>query len=145
MMEIYRLVRFGLVGACATLVYIAVGIAANEIFLITPVVASILAQTVAFGISYIGHSMYSFRVETDHNIFLWRFSAIAALTFVLSTLTTWLIVDVAHLSSRIGLLAVAVLIPVVNYLFNRHWVFAHGLNPKTLVDPANQHAKFDGR
>jgi putative flippase GtrA len=43
-----RIFRFSLVGICATFVYILVSILANEIFRITPVLASILAQIAGF-------------------------------------------------------------------------------------------------
>ena len=58
-----RIFRFSLVGICATFVYILVSTLANEIWRITPVPASILAQIASFVVSYFGHSAYSFRVE----------------------------------------------------------------------------------
>jgi putative flippase GtrA len=117
-----RIIRFSLVGICATFVYILVSILANEILRITPVLTSILAQVASFVVSYFG-----FRVKADHRVFLWRFASITGLTFVLATSATWLIADVGRLSPRIAIAVVAVLIPFVSYLCNRFWVFAPGL------------------
>jgi putative flippase GtrA len=122
-----RIIRFSLVGICATFVYILVSILANEIFRITPVLASILAQIAGFVVSYFGHSVYSFQVKADHRLFLRRFALITSLTFVLSTSATWLIADVGRFSPRVAIAVVAVLIPFVSYLCNRFWVFAPGL------------------
>jgi putative flippase GtrA len=137
-----RIIRFGLVGVCATLVYILVSIIANENLRIAPVPTSILAQASSFAVSYFGHTVYSFRVKSDHSLFLWRFALITGLTFVLATSMTWLIADVGRLSPRIAVAVVAVLIPLVSYLCNRFWVFAPGLvsSPK-LFEESRRGAK----
>jgi putative flippase GtrA len=132
--EIGRFVRFGLVGICATLVYVLISLVANEALRIAPVPSSVLAQAVAFGVSYIGHSAYSFRVKTNHRVIFWRFMVITGLTFILATVTTWLIADAAGLSPRIAIATVALLIPAVNYICNRFWVFMPGLAPAAHVE-----------
>jgi putative flippase GtrA len=126
-----RMFRFGLVGLLATLVYVVVTAAANEAFGVAPVLASIVGQSTSTAVSYFGHSSFSFRVEPNHRDFLWRFLAIAALAFALAAGVTWLIADVAWLSPRIAIAAVTVLIPIVNYLCNRFWVFRAGLKGAT--------------
>ena len=138
--ETGRMFRFGLVGLGATLVYAVVTAAANEAFAVAPVVASIIGQAASTGVSYLGHSAFSFRVRPNHRDFLWRFLAIAALAFALAAGITWLIADVGRLSPRIAIAAVTVVIPIVNYLCNRLWVFRPGLVPATPA-PATANAK----
>jgi putative flippase GtrA len=134
-----RIIRFGLIGACATLAYVLVSIIANESLRIAPMPTCIIAQGASFAISYFGHTVYSFRVKSDHSLFLWRFVLITGLTFVLATTTTWLIADVWRLSSRIAVAAVAVLIPLVSYFCNRYWVFAPGMmSSPTLFDESSE-------
>jgi putative flippase GtrA len=141
-----RIFRFSLVGICATFVYILVSTLANEIWRITPVPASILAQIASFVVSYFGHSAYSFRVEADHRAFLWRFALITGLTFVLATSATWLVADVGHLSPLVAIAVVAVLIPFVSYLCNRFWVFAPGLTSSSRrFEASRRNAKPCGR
>jgi putative flippase GtrA len=127
--EAARLFRFGLVGMCVTLVYALASTVANEIFGVPPVLAAIVGQTAAIGISYIGHSSFSFRVKADHSRFLWRYLAIVVLLTGIALGLTWLITDLAGFSFRIATAAVAVLIPIINYLCNRLWVFSAGLAP----------------
>jgi putative flippase GtrA len=141
--EVGRIFRFGVVGICATMVYILASIIANEISRIPPVPASILAQVAAIGVSYFGHSAYSFQVKADHRAFLWRFLVIAGLNFVVATAVTWLIADIAKFSPRVGIAAVAILIPIINYICNRFWVFMPGLAPATLAQPVNSRLGHD--
>jgi putative flippase GtrA len=78
-------------------------------------------------VSYLGHSKYSFQVETDHRTFLWRFSLVAAITFSMNAVATWVLAIVAGLSHTVSFLILTVLIPLTNYLCNRFWVFLPGL------------------
>jgi putative flippase GtrA len=125
--------RFGIVGLCATLVYVAVAGFANEVFEIAPVFASLLGVAASTGVSYFGHVFFSFRVEPNHRDFLWRFLLIAALAFSLSAGMTWLIANVMQLSPRLAITTVTVLIPIINYLCNRYWVFMPGLTRQALA------------
>lgn len=131
LVEAGRILRFGLVGTCVTLVYLLVSIVANEVFGISPVFAAIIGQAAAIGVSYIGHSSFSFRVATNHGVFLWRYLVIVALLLAIAVGVTWLITNVERLSPRIATVTVAILIPIINYLFNRFWVFSPGLTPAT--------------
>jgi putative flippase GtrA len=142
LVELGRMVRFGVVGVFATLVYVAVAGPANEVFGILPVIASLLGVTASIGVSYFGHLFFSFRVEPNHRDFLWRFLLIAALSFGLSAGATWLIANVMQLSPRLAIATVIVVIPIVNYVCNRYWVFMPGLPAQGL---AQQATKFDSR
>jgi putative flippase GtrA len=129
LLEFGRLMRFGVVGVAATLVYAGATLLAVEVFGFSPVPASIFGQLVAMGVSYAGHSRFSFGVRTDHRAFGWRFLLIAVLTFTLNAVVTWLLTDVLRMSHRISVAIVTVLIPLVNYFCNRFWVFNAGLAP----------------
>src|SRR5688572_20981874 len=122
-----RIFRFGIVGIAATAVYAVTTLLAVEIAGLRPVLASIVGQVAAAGVSYFGHAIYSFTVELDHRTYLWRFLIIAALTFGMNVLVTWLLTDVVEMSYRTVLVIVTIMIPVTNYLCNRFWVFLPGL------------------
>lgn len=132
-------------GIAATLVYAIVSAVGNEAFAITPVFASIIGQVASAGVSYFGHSLFSFRVKTNHQAYLLRFLIIAAIMFALNSAVTWLIADVLKLSPRIAIATVAVLIPIVNYVCNRFWVFTPGPVPANLAraSMASQATEFD--
>ena len=142
LVELGRMVRFGVVGLCATLVYVAVAGPANEVFGILPVLASLLGVAASTGVSYFGHLFFSFRVESNHRDFLWRFLLIAALGFSLSAGMTWFIANAMQLSPRLAIATVTALIPIVNYLCNRYWVFMPGLPRQALAHSPHQ-AKCD--
>jgi putative flippase GtrA len=126
LVETGRIVRFGIVGVCATFVYIGCSIAAVKLLPSSVVLASIFGQCMSTAISYVGHSKYSFQVETDHGTFLWRFSIISAITFLMNGAATWMLAVVIGLSHTLSFLIVTVLIPVTNYVCNRFWVFLPG-------------------
>jgi putative flippase GtrA len=141
LVELGRAVRFGVVGLCAMLVYVAVAGPANEVFGILPVFASLLGVTASTGVSYFGHLFFSFRVEPNHRDFLWRFLLIAALGFSLSAGITWFIANVMQLSARLAIVTVIILIPLVNYVCNRFWVFMPGLPRQALSQLPHQGTK----
>jgi putative flippase GtrA len=94
---------------------------------IDPVPASILGQGISAAVSYFGHLWFSFQVKTNHRTFLWRFLVIAAVTFGLNAAVTYLFTHVFGISNRVTIMVVTILIPLVNYLCNRLWVFRPGL------------------
>jgi putative flippase GtrA len=127
--EMLRLFRFGLTGVVATTVYATVSLLAIEAFGAAPIAGSILGYATAIGVSFYGHSLFSFRVGLDHGTALRRFLVLAAASFVLSTMLMWLIADIMGLSPRIAVAVIAVVIPINNYVCNRFWVFREGLSP----------------
>ena len=140
--EIGRLARFGIVGVLATLVYMTATTVAVEVFGFAAVSASILGQLTAATVSYLGHLYYSFGVASDHRTYLWRFLAVALVTFSMNGSVTHLLTEVIGVSYRVSVIVVAILIPLTNYLCNRFWVFRSGLRmdrsrtaPKEPYDP----------
>jgi putative flippase GtrA len=127
LVEIGRFVRFGIVGIAAATVYAAASVSAVDIFYLNPVSGSVCGQLFATSVSYFGHSMFSFAVKTDHRRYLWRFLVIAALTYAMNAVVTYLLTDVLLISYLISIAIVAILIPLTNYLCNRFWVFKPGL------------------
>jgi putative flippase GtrA len=125
--ETGRIVRFGIVGVCATMVYLGFSIAAVDILGLSVLLASIFGQCMSTAVSYLGHLKYSFQVEPDHRTFLWRFLIISAITFLMNAAATWVFAVIAGLSSSMSFLIVTILIPLTNYICNRFWVFLPGL------------------
>jgi hypothetical protein len=72
----------------------------------------------------LGHSKYSFQVESDHRIFLWRFSTISAITFLMNGAASRVFAVVAGFSHTVSFL---IAIPLTNYLCNRFLVVLPGL------------------
>jgi putative flippase GtrA len=133
--EVGRIIRFGIVGVGAALVYAAVTALAVESGVASPVVASVAGHLVAGLISYFGHLHFSFAVNPDHQVFAWRFVVIALITIAMNVGVTFLLTTVLGMSYRVAVLVVMVLIPLTNYLCNRFWVFHPGLEPLSTAGP----------
>ncbi len=136
--ELYRFVRFGMVGILATLVYAGMTFVGVEFLGLAAVRASIVGQVLSMAASYFGHSIFSFGVVTDHRAHLWRFLVIAVLTFGMNGVVTWALTNAMGLGYRVAVVIVGVLIPVMNYVCNRFWVFLPGINS---LQPASQQAE----
>jgi len=133
--EVGRIIRFGIVGVGAALVYAAVTALAVESGVASPVVASVSGHLVAGLVSYFGHLHFSFAVNPDHQVFAWRFVVIALITIAMNIGVTVLLTMVLGMSYRVAVLVVMVLIPLTNYLCNRFWVFHPGLEPLSKAGP----------
>jgi putative flippase GtrA len=138
--EFSRIVRFGIVGIVATLVYAAATLLAIEILHMTAVPASIIGQLTATGVSYFGHSMFSFAVKTDHKTYFVRFLLILLLTLALNSFVTWLLTDFWRISHRISVAIVTILIPLVNYICSRYWIFVRGMQTPPAVQISSNRA-----
>lgn len=141
--EFGRLFRFGIVGIVATLVYAGATLFTIEILHLAPVLSSIVGQLTATGVSYFGHSMFSFAVQADHKTYLFRFLVILMLTFALNAGVTWLLSDVLQISHRISVAVITVLIPMVNFICNRYWVFLPGLQPGPAMPIVSERSNDD--
>jgi putative flippase GtrA len=136
-----RILRFGLVGTCVTLVYLLASTVANEVFRISPVFAAIVGSVASIGVSYIGHSSFSFRVTTNHRVFLWRYLVIVALLLAIAVGVTWLIANVEKLSPRIATATVALMLPIINLPLQPFLGFLARTYYR--VESANHLTKFD--
>jgi len=121
--------RFGIVGIVATAVYPAVSLAIVWSGLGGAIVATVLGHLAAGVVSYFGHLRYSFKVESEHAVFLRRFLVLAFAMLGLNIGITWLSTSVLSFPPIVPIATVAVLIPVMNYLCSRFWVFYPGLTP----------------
>jgi putative flippase GtrA len=127
--EVARLVRFGIVGIGAALVYAGVAALVVESGMGGPIVATVAGHLIAGFVSYFGHLRFSFAVDPDHQGFAWRFLVIAMIAFAMNIGVTFLFTSVLGMSYRVSVAVVTVLIPITNYLCNRFWVFLPGLEP----------------
>jgi putative flippase GtrA len=114
-----EIVRFGLVGLVATATHMTVAAVLLWSFPDMPVLlANLIAFAIAFIVSFVGHSRFTFRRSGSPV----KFFATSVVGFVVNNLV---LVAVLLLTNwRLGAVAVAALVsPVVVYLLSRHWVF----------------------
>jgi putative flippase GtrA len=123
--ELGRILRFGLVGILASVIYFA---STTAFFWLGagPLASTAMGQFVSALFSYFGHRYFSFMVTRESNYVL-RFAALMLLNFLLSVGIIWTFTEWLHLSYVTAVATVSVVVPVVNYLGNRFWVFLPGL------------------
>jgi putative flippase GtrA len=118
----FRALRFGLVGVVATATHMVVSISLLKLAEFSPVLANMTAFCVAFSVSLIGHTLFTFRSRLSLAIGV-RFSVVALLSLMVSTLTVWMMSRVPFVSPTIATLSGAFCAPVVSYLFNSLWTY----------------------
>ena len=143
LVEIGRLIRFGIVGTLAAMVYALLTFAVDSSGLTNAVFGTIVGHVAASFVSYFGHLHFSFAVDPDHRTFLWRFFIVAAAMFIMNITITWLFTSILGFSYVLAIATVTILIPVVNYFCNRYWVFVPSLVPATLAPAASHTTKLD--
>lgn len=120
------------VGGISGLIHLSVGFSAMHFGGITPSRASLIGFVVANPFSYFGHKLITFMVPGRDVFEAARFVVSALIGLALASAVPYALI--AWLSvPRLAALATAVIvIPVVNYLAMRFWVFAHGLGKQEL-------------
>jgi putative flippase GtrA len=123
--EFWRLMRFSAVGALATAIHIGLAMASVAYLGLSPTVANIVGFCGSFLFSYVGHFRFTFMVPGRYRDYIAKFAVSSAVSFGISTGTVWLATSVFGIDYRPAMLALAVIVPLGNYLVNRFWVFIH--------------------
>ena len=118
-----ELTSFGLVGLLATGVYAVVANAAIYLLGTEPKAASVLAFVVGSVFSFVVQGRVTFRVPNPDWRNVLRFCVQTGISLLISYYAVWLVVDVWAQPAIAGTLAVCVLIPAVNYLGMKFFVF----------------------
>lgn len=117
-----ELFRFGIVGITATLTYVGASFfAASTGF--SPYLANLVGYLASVAISYFGHAVITFRSSKPHSVQGPKFVAVSCLTYGLTNLIVFAVVDLMEHSFMAATLAVACSIPAITWLLSRFWVF----------------------
>jgi putative flippase GtrA len=118
------LVRFGGVGIAATITYFVLANIFVSTVLTDAKQASLAAYTSASIISYLGHRTLTFQSDQLHRVGLPRFVISTILGCLLSYLLPKLLDEQLSLSAQVAFGVICFVVPVVNYVLFRFWVFA---------------------
>jgi putative flippase GtrA len=121
-----RPLRFLITGLGATLLYavLAALFSAGEPALMNPVVGSVLAYGLAAGFSYAGHKYFTFVSDGAHRLEAPRFVVVTLLGLAVSFASPAVLSGKLGLPVQIAIGLTCVVIPFVNYVVLRRWVFA---------------------
>ena len=122
--ELGAIVRFGLVGVMATLVYFAASLVLLDLGLV-PRATNLVAFAIGTVASYVGHYFFTYRADDSHLKLGGRFAAVTAglalLCIVLHQVALWL-----GASPRGAALFVTIAYPPLSFALNHFWAFARG-------------------
>lgn len=128
LIELLRVLRFGIVGLTAAAVHYWVVIALVELLHIAPLQANAGGFIVAFWVSYFGHRHWTFsdvvatHVQGAHPSFL-RFLLVAVLGFCMNELLFYLLLRYAGWPYYLALAVVVFTVAVLTYVLSRLWAF----------------------
>ena len=115
--------RFSIVGVLSTITYLVV---ANLLLLATQAPAtlvSVFAYVAGMAVSFIGQSRFTFRVQKRSVGHLLRFLGLSAMGLGVSFVSVALATATLAIPAVYGTIATAIIIPAVNFLVMKVWVF----------------------
>jgi putative flippase GtrA len=122
--SLHRVVRFGLSGLAATLLYFLL---TNMLVLgagLRPAAASVCAYLLSLGVSYLLQSRFTFQVNANSVDQMTRFLITSLAGLAISWCAMAITTEVLAWPFFVGAAAVCILIPVANFFIFRGWVFA---------------------
>jgi len=123
-LDLAEIVRFGLVGLCATAVHFLVLLFAVERLAIPASPANGLAFVSAVSVTYAGQSLWVFRDRSRQGTGqIARFALSLAIGVVANMAIMALAVHVLGLGYRAGFAIGVVVVPLLSFFVNKLWVF----------------------
>lgn len=119
-----ELSRFGTIGVAVTLLHGAVAWLAHRSLGMPPFAANLAGYGVAVGLSFAGHSLWTFRRRDRAVRRLARFIVVSLAGFALSNATIWVVTRTVDWPFEVALAINLALIPAATWLVSRLWVFA---------------------
>ncbi|MEJ2613018.1 MAG: GtrA family protein [Candidatus Thiodiazotropha sp.] len=121
--ELITASRFGLVGIFATAVHITIVWLVLTQTGLTPILANTLAFTIAFGISFLGNYVWTFRSPGSPRRAMFRFFLISVSAFSANTLMLSFLVQGGWFPPVVSAIISASVVPVISFTASRFWGF----------------------
>lgn len=122
---ILRLVRFAIAGGTSTALY---GIFA---FILSSAIDTkflyihALSFALAIPFSYMLQKKFTFRHNGAHKQTAWRFLITTGAAFLITSATSFFLVDVWHMAEWMGIVIVMFIVPVISFITMSCWVFVN--------------------
>jgi len=121
--EVLLGMRFGAVGAAATLTHFLVLAFLLRLDALGPLLANAVAYVLALGVSFAGHHFWTFRSTAPLGHSFARFFGASAAAFAVSSLLLELLIHQLRAPDALAAFISAASIPVITYAASRIWVF----------------------
>jgi putative flippase GtrA len=127
-----QMIRFGGIGAMATVAHVLTALAAQGFLHLPAQGANLVGFAVAVIVSYTGHARVTFDAPLRSGSQVQRFVMLSLAGLAASSLTVHLVTTVLGLGFLTAMTAVAVIVPLATYLAMRFWVFRHAATERSL-------------
>lgn len=117
--------KFGGVGAMATLVHVISALAAKSFLQVDAQQANLIGFALAFIVSYTGHARITFNAPLRSGQQISRFMLVAIMGFAASSAVVWIVTGPMSLSFPVAMGAVAVVVPAISFVAMQTWVFSN--------------------
>ncbi len=119
-----QILRFAIVGLCSTAIYIVVTLSLDAFFTQWPsAISAFVASCIGAVFSYSAHKTFTFSSDGRHQHEAPRFAVVTAVGFSISTLLPFVLHDVMGLALIIPVMLAATLVPAINFVALRWFVF----------------------
>lgn len=118
-----QLARFGVIGIISTVIHLGTALALRELTSLAPLAANLGGFVCAVMFSYFGHAKLTFRQGAWQGEQFTRFAITALSALSVSSLITWWMTDRMGASFALAMLLVGAVVPVVNFIVLKLWVF----------------------
>ena len=127
----YKLVRFGLVGGGATLIYGALAVALQELFAPPVLLGHAVAYMLAIPASYLGQRSFTFRYRGPERPAIARFLIAASVAFAISAAAVYAGEAWFGWPYLAGIAITMIVVPLVSFATMLLWVF---FEPRAIPD-----------
>ena len=121
--DIFRFIKFGLVGVLNTLINWILFILLNSIG-VYYIISNIIAYIISTLNSYLWNSKWVFKYSGDNiKETSFKFIVLNIIGLTLNTIILYLLVDIVGLNKLIALVITTGIVMILNYFINKLWVF----------------------
>lgn len=119
-----QLGRFAGIGITATVIHVLTAIILQGQVGASAQASNLGGFFVAFGFSYAGHALITFKVCRHHATHMRRFFIVSVLGLVLSASITHALHDMFGVQFWLTMLVVAICVPGMTFFASKYWVFS---------------------
>lgn len=116
-------IRYAIVGVLNTVIHFLGTAFCVELYLLSPVPASIVGFALAVVVSFVLNRNWTFSIKDRSLERLARFSLVSVVGLLLNTLIMYFSVEILQVHYFFGLLFVLVVVPPSNFFLNLFWSF----------------------
>jgi len=122
--RIQQLLKYGVTGVFGSVLYFAVLLTLVEVCAVRPLVASALSFVCTVVTSYFINCFWTFNSTSASSRQFVKYSMVSVFGLLLTTLITYVGVDLMQAWYVYSQVVVVVVVPISNYLLNSKWVFS---------------------